>query len=273
MRATGNLGIAIGAAVVALVLVLPWSIPYEILFLAMAGVEFIGLLFLFRAPPAQRSERVAGKNKGALGVFVDHGFTVFVVGIAALSTLYLILDVLLPLWVSTTSVHEYVLIPIAIVINTTLVIVFQVPVSAFSDTPPRAARAVGFSGGILLGAAALFALSAITPSAAGVVLFCSAVVVLTFAEILTSAAGWTLSYAYAPPGRIGAYQGVFGFGTSLGVMVAPIVLTSIVIHPAAESSAWGWLALGGLYLLIGMALLLLVRHRFTREVLPTETRS
>lgn len=273
VRAVGNLGIAIGAALVALVLVQPAPIPYEMLFLIMAGVECVGVLFLLGAPRTQSVARTVGKNRGALGVFVDHGFTVFVVGIAAFSTLYLILDFLLPLWVSTASGHDYLLVPIAIIINTTLVVLFQVPVSAFSDTPARAARAIGVSGGILLGAAALFALSAITSSVVGVAFFCLAVVVLTLAEILTSAAGWTLSYAYAPEGRIGAYQGVFGFGTSLGVMVAPIVLTSIVIHPTAEGSAWGWLILGGSYTAIGSALWLILRGHFRiRQVAAADGR-
>lgn len=265
MRAVGNLGIAIGAALVALVLVLPVPIPYQVLFLIMAGIECVGVFFLVRAPRTQSVARTVENDKGALGVFVDHGFMVFIVGIAAFSTLYLILDFLLPLWVSTASEHDYVLVPIAIIINTTLVVLFQVPVSAFSDTPPRAARAIGVSGGILLGAAALFALSAIASTVVGVALFCLAVVVLTVAEILTSAAGWTLSYAYAPRGRIGAYQGVFGFGTSLGVMVAPIVLTLIVIHPTTRSSALGWLILGGSYTVIGVALWLIVRRHFRNE--------
>lgn len=39
MRAVGHLGIAIGAALVALVLVLPAPIPDEVLFLIMAGIE------------------------------------------------------------------------------------------------------------------------------------------------------------------------------------------------------------------------------------------
>lgn len=267
MRAVSNLGIAIGAAAVAAALVLFEPFPYDALFIGMACAEGLGVFFLLRAPQPRRARATPRSNVGAFSVFGNRGFTVFVVGIAAISTLYLILDFLLPLWISTASSHDIVLIPTAIVINTTLVVLFQVPVSSTSDTPTRAAKALGFAGGLLLSAALLFALSAVTVSVTAAVVFCIAVAVLTFAELLTSAAGWTLSYAYAPPERIGAYQGVFGFGTSLGVMTAPIALTAIVIRPSAESTALGWALLGGGYALIGLLLWIMVRRHFFNTTL------
>jgi MFS family permease len=263
MRAVGNLGIAIGAALAAVVLVLPAPIPYAAAFLAMAVAEVGGILLLLRAPQPKPVDvqRIAGGSP--LSVFGNHGFTVFVIGIAALSSFYLILDFLLPLWVSTGTEDRYVLIPVAIVVNTVLVVLLQVPVSSLADTPSRSARALALAGGLLFGATALFSASTLLPDLPGASLFCGAVVVLTLAELLTSAAGWTLSYAYAPPHRIGAYQGVFGFGTSLGVMVAPVALTAIVIRPSVGETAAGWLILGGAYAMIGGLLWVAVSRRFS----------
>ena len=44
-----------------------------------------------------------------------------------------------------------------------------------------------------------------------------------FAEVLSQAGGWGLSFELADPVRAGTYQGVFSMGYSLGAIVAPLV--------------------------------------------------
>ena len=63
----------------------------------------------------------------------------------------------------------------------------------------------------------------------------------TFAEILSQAGAWGLSFELADPVRAGAYQGVFGMGFSLGALASPIVVNATAITYGL--AGWGMLAL------------------------------
>ena len=70
-----------------------------------------------------------------------------------------------------------------------------------------------------------------------------ALVLHSFAEILSSASSWGLSFELADQRLAGSYQGVYSMGYSLGTMVAPLIVTGL----AVTHGLWGWLGLAALF--------------------------
>jgi len=70
-----------------------------------------------------------------------------------------------------------------------------------------------------------------------------------------SAGSWTLAAELPPPGRRGEYFGAFRMGNSAIEMVAPASLIAL----AVTTGGWGWLLIGGLFLVAGLAAVPLVR--------------
>ncbi|HWV49653.1 MAG TPA: hypothetical protein VN035_09365, partial [Microbacterium sp.] len=65
-----------------------------------------------------------------------------------------------------------------------------------------------------------------------------------FAEILSQAGAWGLSFELADSVRAGAYQGVFGMGFSVGALAAPIIVNAT----ALTYGFIGWVVLGAVFL-------------------------
>jgi len=83
--------------------------------------------------------------------------------------------------------------------------------------------------------------------------FAIAVIVLAalshaFAEVLSQAGGWGLSFELADPVRAGTYQGVFSMGYSVGAMAAPLVVTSTALSLGLA----GWAILAAIFLASGL---------------------
>ncbi|WP_367320150.1 hypothetical protein [Streptomyces sp. HUAS ZL42] len=89
---------------------------------------------------------------------------------------------------------------------------------------------------------AVYALSAGLSPVGAVLALRVGAVVQVFAEVLSAAGGWTLGYELADARAHGVYQGVFGAGTSAGMMAGPALVTVT----AVQHGTYGWAALGGL---------------------------
>ena len=84
-----------------------------------------------------------------------------------------------------------------------------------------------------------------TPSIAVLVV---AALAHAFAEVLSQAGGWGLSFELADPLRAGAYQGVFSMGYSVGALAAPLVVNATAI----EHGLSGWAMLAVIFLGSGL---------------------
>ena len=107
-----------------------------------------------------------------------------------------------------------------------------------------AARQVRAAGAVLLVACVVFALSA-----AG-----------SLAELMQASGSWQLGFDLAPAGKHGQYQGFFGSGCTVARMLGPLLVTTLIISWGTA----GWLLLGGLFLLAGLATVPAVRAARTR---------
>jgi MFS family permease len=99
------------------------------------------------------------------------------------------------------------------------------------------------------------------PALAAVALLMLAAVAQTLAEMLSSAAGWALSYDLADQAAQGACQGVFNSGYTAGMLLAPLVISSTALRFGPP----GWLALGAVFALAGAALVPATRWALSRR--------
>ena len=82
----------------------------------------------------------------------------------------------------------------------------------------------------------------------------AAVITHTIGELLQSAGAFGVSYGLAPEAALGEYLGVYGLGIGICRAVAPGILAATCLAHGRS----GWLLIGVLFLLSGLASPLLV---------------
>ncbi|MGW6569219.1 MFS transporter [Streptomyces sp. NPDC054975] len=174
-----------------------------------------------------------------------------------------ILQVAVPLWIVHATTAPVGLAPLLLVLNTVLVVLFQVPLARFGATTQAARRLLlPLTGLFLVGTLALAA-SAAGGTTLAVTALVVAVTALTFAEIIHATASWELSVALAPAHAQGAYLGVHGLAHSTQRFAGPLLVTGVM---AAGALAWPLLGLG--LVAAGAA-----QHRLIRDRLTTSSLS
>ncbi|MFD4376169.1 MFS transporter [Streptomyces sp. NPDC058486] len=173
-----------------------------------------------------------------------------------------ILQVAVPLWIVHATDAPVGLAPLLLVLNTVLVVLFQVPLARFGATTRAARRLLVPLGGLFAVGTLALAASAAGGRTLAVTALVVAVVALTFAEILHATSSWELSVALAPAEAQGAYLGVHGLAQSTQRFAGPLLVTGVM---TAGPLAWPLLGLA----LIGAGA---TQHRLLRDRLaqPTE---
>ncbi|REJ06765.1 MFS transporter [Microbacterium bovistercoris] len=161
-----------------------------------------------------------------------------------------------PLWITRDTNAPTVLVAVLVVVNTTLVVLFQVRASRGTHDVRVAGRVTMIAGWLMAASCVIYALAAGLPAWTAVVVLLVATITHTFAEILSQAGAWGLSFELADPVRAGAYQGVFGMGFSLGALGAPIVVNATAITFGFA----GWVALGLIFLAAAAGIWLIARR-------------
>ncbi|MEO6886271.1 MAG: MFS transporter, partial [Jatrophihabitantaceae bacterium] len=172
-----------------------------------------------------------------------------------LSVQYEVLNVALPLWlVHYTEAPRWTFAPL-LMVNTVMIIVFQVRASRGAEQLAVARRAVLRSGLVFALAALVFLSAHWAGVVLAVVLLGVAVMVHTVGELWHAGAAFGLSFELAPAHAQGQYQGLFGMGMGLAQTVGPAMLTLLTI-------TWGppgWLVVAVFFLLASRGLAPAVR--------------
>ncbi|MFJ6935119.1 MFS transporter [Streptomyces sp. NPDC101132] len=282
-RSAANAGYAVGAGIAAAGLAVGTRGAYELLILANALSYLLAAALTWRTaePPAVRISEprpVRAAEPPAAGAaepptapaapappaavvgpapsaavaanpWRDRGYLRFVLLDIPLCLDDAILSVGLPLWLVHHTDAPHALVPAFLFLNTVLVVVLQLPVSAKVERPRQAARSVAWYGLFLLGACALVAVTpARGPWTASATLLAAAVLV-TAAELVRSVSSWELAVSLAPTEGKASYLGVAGISSATQKAAGPLLLTAAVT-PAGPV---GWLALGAA--VTGLALL------------------
>jgi hypothetical protein len=157
-------------------------------------------------------------------------------------------EVGVPLWIANETAAPEVLVAAVLILNTVIVIIFQVPLSRGTHDLRRAGRVSAIAAWLMAAACLVYAAAAGLPVGFAIAIIVLAAVAHAFAEVLSQAGAWGLSFELADPVRAGTYQGVFSMGYSLGAMVAPLFVTST----ALSLGFGGWAILAGVFLASGL---------------------
>lgn len=157
-------------------------------------------------------------------------------------------EVGVPLWIANDTNAPEVLVAVVLILNTVIVVLFQVPLSRGTHDLRRAGRVSAMAAWLMAAACLVYAAAAGLPAGFAIAVIVAAAAAHAFAEVLSQAGGWGLSFELADPVRAGTYQGVFSMGYSLGAMAAPLFVTST----ALTLGFGGWAILAAVFLASGL---------------------
>ncbi|WBP90225.1 MFS transporter [Kitasatospora cathayae] len=257
-RSVANGGYAVGTGFAAIGLAVGSTTAYRALIVANALSYLLAALLIRRTtepagrglvatPPAQPSAQPSSQPSGVEGgpeavpsPWRDRGYLLFVLLDLPMCLDDSVLNVGLPLWLIHHTDAPHAVVPAFLTLNTVLVVVLQLRVSAWAENPRGATTAVGWYGVTLLASCLLIALSTGGgPLTASLALLAAAALV-TLAELMRSVSSWELAVSLAPPRAKASYLGVAGMSQSVQKSVGPMLLTGVVMAAGPA----GWLALG-----------------------------
>lgn len=162
---------------------------------------------------------------------------------------YLVTVLLLPLWVVDHTHAPRWSVSLFLLINTILVVVFQVRVGSRVKTVRQGGTAMRRAGAVFLLSCSAMGLAAGLPGWAALLLLAAAVVVHTYGELWHSAATFALDFGLPPEHAQGQYQGLVGIGTGTGQAAAPVLLIGLCLSLGQA----GWVGLGASFALVSLA--------------------
>ncbi|WP_106977554.1 MFS transporter [Streptomyces sp. NRRL S-241] len=274
-RSSANAGYALGAGLAAIGLAVGTRGAYHVLILADALSFLVAAALVWRtrepaghgsvtaARPEDADPDPAADETGPGGAggpggpggpspWRDRGYLRFVLLDIPMHLDDSILGVGLPLWLVAHTAAPHALIPAFLVINTVLVVVLQLRVSARIQGPRGAADAVALYGLMTLACCVFLAAAPGGGVLAASAALLAAAVLATAAELMRSVSSWELAVSLAPRRARASYLGVAGMAQSVQKSAGPLLLTGAVMVAGPA----GWLALGA-----GVAGLSLVQRR------------
>jgi hypothetical protein len=246
LRSASNLAISLGAVAAGVALRADTRPAYVALVLGNAVTFLLAAVLVWRlghvAPhPAARERRTRAALRDRPYVAITA-----INGVFALQ--YEVLLLAVPLWIVARTAAPRWLVAVLLIVNTLLVVLFQVRASRGSETIAGATRAMRRSSVLLFACCAIYAAGAAPHGAAlAVAILVVAVVVHTLGELVNAAGSWGLSFGLAPDHAQGEYQGVFQLGLSGARALAPVVLILLCITWGVP----GWLLLGAIFAAMG----------------------
>ncbi|MGW7581377.1 MFS transporter [Kitasatospora sp. NPDC054768] len=255
-RSVANAGYALGAGVAAIGLAVGTAGAYRVL-IAANGLSYLLAAVLVRRtrepsghglvaakagdrPGDRPGGEPAGTPSAVPSPWRDRGYLRFVLLDIPLNLDDSILNVGLPLWLVHHTGAPHAVVPVFLVLNTVLVVLLQLRVSAWAEGALGAAAALRWYGVTVLGGCLLIVLATGAGPVVASVALLGAAVLITLAELLRSVSSWELAVVLAPPGARASYLGVAGMSQSVQKSVGPLLLTGVVM----AAGPLGWLGLG-----------------------------
>ncbi|MGK5674018.1 MFS transporter [Micromonospora sp. URMC 106] len=245
LRATTNVGISVGAVLAGFAIAADTRAAYVALILTaavtylLAAAVFTRLPYLPPVPAPAHGPRLVALR--------DRPFLAFTVLDGLMSMHFGLLNIALPLWIVGHTRAPAWLISGLMLVNTVVVVLFQVRAARGTESLAGAARAARRAGLAIAAACVLFAASGGRSTGVAVALLVGGALAHVVGELWHSAAGWGISFGLAPEDAHGQYQGAYSMGYELGKMVAPVVVTTLAVGWGVP----GWLLLGALFLSLG----------------------
>jgi hypothetical protein len=242
-----NVSISLGIATSGVAIELNTVNAYRALFLGNALSCLIGAAVLTRLP---RFEPLPGAHEESpFTALRDRPFVSYTVLSGAMFMQNLVLGLLLPVWVVFHTSAPRWSVSAFVIINTVLVVLFQVRIGRTVQTIRQGGAAFRRAGVIFLVSCSAMGLAAGLPAWGALLLLSGAVVLHTFGELWQSSAMFALDFGLAPPHAQGQYQGLVGMGNLAGQALSPLVLVGGVL----AGGRLGFALLGTWFALLGLA--------------------
>ncbi|WP_432188379.1 MFS transporter [Streptomyces sp. Tue6028] len=250
-RSLQNLGLALGGLVAGAALV-PDSDGVYVGIVYADSVSFVvaaALVARLRTTAAAAPD--GGRPlpwKRRFSVFRDRRFALLT-GLNSLVSLHVtVLTAGVPLWVLAHDRLPRAAIAWTLVLNTVVVVLFQVRATRGIESAGDGGRALRRSGLLLAVGCGGLAVTGAVPAPFAVALLLGAVAFQAFAEMHQQAGAWAISYDLAPEDSRQVYLAFFGLGNAARNTYGPLVVTFLVVRQGAV----GWLLLGALVLAAGV---------------------
>jgi len=264
LHAVMNVGISAGAAVAGVVIAANTRTAYDALMLADAATFALAGMLLRATSPVPVAVTAAAARR--LGALRDLRYASVAAADGLLDFEFIVSGFLLPLWVVLhTHAPRWLASPL-LLLNTAVVVVFQVRFSAAANDPAGAARSYRRAGVALAGAAVLFGVSGQVPAVAAAALLIAAMAVHSLGELMHASGAFGLSYGLAPQHAVSEYQAVWSLGMGLARALGPAVLTFVCLRGGLA----GWVTLAAAFAVTGAAMPRLARRAECRQPLPAQ---
>ncbi|MDF2268123.1 MFS transporter [Streptomyces coacervatus] len=264
LRSIGNVGIGIGTGVAGVALAVDTRVAY----LCVMGFNALCLalcpLIILRLPRSLTDTSGNGGRRPALpplDVVRDAPYAIVTLINVVMMVHFQITEIALPLWLARHTKAPPSMVAALVLFNTIAVVLFQVRVSRGISNVAEAVRSWRRSGVTLLLACLVFAVSSVGSAVTTAIVLVVAVAIHVYGEMVQSAAAALLSYDLAPADKHGQYQGFFNTGMSFAQMIAPAILIPLIV----TWGACGWMVLGVIFLITGLAMAPAVQWALRRQ--------
>ncbi|MFJ1705867.1 MFS transporter [Kitasatospora sp. NPDC088346] len=275
-RSAANAGYGVGAGIAAVGLAVGTGAAYRVLIVgdALSFAVAAALVWRTREPREPREARAARAVREVRATRTDRAtrtarpaspwrdrrYLFFVLLDVPMNIDDSILAVGLPLWLVNRTSAPHALVPVFLVVNTVLVVVLQLRVSAAAEGPRRATRAVLRYGVLVLVTCTGLAVAVRGGTWVAAAVLLAAALLVTLAELMRSVSSWELAVLLAPEDARASYLGVAGMAQSVQKSAGPPLLTGVVM----AAGPVGWVVLGA-----AVAGLAAVQHRACTRRLRT----
>jgi MFS family permease len=242
-----NLGMSLGIATCGVAIELNTVTAYRALFLGNALSCLIGIAVLSRLP---RYEPLPGAHEESpFAALRDRPFVGYAVLSGAMYMQYFVLALLLPVWVVYHTNTPRWTVSAFVIINTVMVVLFQVRVGKTVQTLKQGGAAFRRAGVLFLVSCSAMGLAAGLPGWGALLLLAGAAVLHTYGELWQSSGMFALDFGLAPLHAQGQYQGLVGMSNFAGQALSPLVLVGLVL----SGGRLGFVLLGAWFTLLGLA--------------------
>ena len=229
-----NLGIAFGVATCGIAIELNTVTAYRALFLGNALSCLIGAAALSRLPGY---EPLPGAHEESpFAALKDRPFLAYTALSGAMYMQYLVLGLLLPVWIVLHTNAPRWSVSAFFIINTVMVVLFQVRVGRTVQTLRQGGAAFRRAGVIFLVSCSAMGLAAGLPAWGALLLLAGAIVLHSYGELWHASGMFALDFGLAPAHAQGQYQGLAGMGNFAGQALSPLVLLGLVLAGGGSAS-------------------------------------
>lgn len=245
-RAIVNLGLALGLVGYSAAVQIGTPDAYRSLFLVNALTFAATWAVLGRLPRYEPLHRPAGAPRWV--AITDKAFVGFAAINGAMGIQYSVLTLLLPLWVVDRTHAPRWSISLLVLINTIVVVLFQVRVGRNVKSLRNGGSALRHAGVVFLVSCSAMGLATGLPGWAALLLLVAAVILHSFGELWHAAGSFALEFGLAPKHAQGQYHGLLMISAGGGQAAAPVLLVGLCLSLGRT----GWAGLGACFALLGL---------------------